>query len=447
MKKLLENWRKFRKEAEIKKINEAHNPGEHSNELMNMSQAVYLVLRDGRHESPENALSLSALFDSNTGEVLEKLESFGLNPRAVKANFDNFKRKFMNAGEGAQFTNADGDVFTVAASNVRVGPSAGERGLYLKGVDYGESAGTDVGEYKPMEDRASLQEHGGGYFEQDMEKRMAELKKMLNVFADHVGAGDVEIEEVEEIIPQIRDHYNISDDTEDEMIVKAYDDGDFDSYEPDHPGLNMDKTWDRHDAARKEKWDINFSPQRTYVQFKDEEAGMGDEQPPPLEESKAKIKKSQLVKIIAEEMSKMLKENVDWIDRSEWKSNQPTGRDDAYEPSDLQLVRDALGPAYYVVDHENMDEFRNYVQKKGSKGPNGEEVVVLLSTVSSPDAGRTNYFKTAHTNKYGKVVETEDGDERDFGGEPDFELRKNPYEGDPEGLARDWDANDTLRNL
>jgi len=347
----------------------------------------------------------------------------------------------------------------------------------------------------------------------------------------------VEIEEVEEIIPQIRDHYNISDDTEDEMIVKAYDDGDFDSYEPDHPGFNMDKTWDRHDAARKEKWDINFSPQRTYVQFKDEEAlqedgvskarsekhrrdsrhtgnqkntynkavrrqGKSDAQNAKLkwtnpdaldgeenldegmphmtprqlakravmlpadaavkkaksedidtlkkmrqaqlkkqgrlkEESKMKIKKSQLVKVIAEEMSKMLAEGVEWIDRSEWKSNQPSGRGDAYEPSDLQLVRDALGPEYYVVDHEDMGEFRNFVQKKGAEGPNGEEVVVLLSTVSSPDAGRTNYFKTAHTDKYGKVIGMEGG----------LAQPKPAFGGDPEGLAAHWDSNDTLRNL
>jgi hypothetical protein len=299
------------------------------------------------------------------------------------------------------------------------------------------------------------------YFEQDVEKRKEELKKMLKVFADHIGAGDLEVTDshtdIEKIIPQIRDHYNISDDTENEAIVSTYRAGDFDSYEPAWPGMwdpdgtAMDKTWNRQDDARKEKWDQLFSSGggNSALRWREEDPpplpGESEpeqpedyfEQPPPLEESKAKIKKSQLVKVIAEEMSKMLKEDVEWIDRSEWKSNQPSGRDDVYEPSDLKYVRDALGPEYYVVDHEDMGEFRNFVQKKGAEGPNGEEVVVLLSTVSSPDAGRTNYFKTAHTDKYGKVAGMEGG----------LAQPKPAFGDDPEGLAAHWDSSDALKGL
>ena len=151
---------------------------------------------------------------------------------------------------------------------------------------------------------------------------------------------------------------------------------------------------------------------------------------------KMKIKQSQLKNIIFEEMSKILREGVKWIDAHS--VPQVMGRDDLYEPSDLKFVRDSLGPEYYVVDPDNVDEFNRFARKPGTTGPDGEEVVVLLHTISSPETGRENYFKTAHRPwKYGKVVGMDGG----------LAQPEPAFAGNPEGLAAHWDSTPALTNL
>jgi len=92
-----------------------------------LAQAVAKALTDGRHYSEENPLSLSALFDSQTGAVLRHLEELGLDQRGIQSALAS-QRDFYTGG---QFMDADDRPFTLRAATVRVGPSAGEKGLYL----------------------------------------------------------------------------------------------------------------------------------------------------------------------------------------------------------------------------------------------------------------------------------------------------------------------------
>ena len=92
-----------------------------------LAQAVVKALTDGRHDREENPLSLSALFDSQTGIVRRHLEEFGLDQRGIQSALAS-QRKFHGGGE---FMDADGRPFTLGAATVRVGSSAGEQGLYL----------------------------------------------------------------------------------------------------------------------------------------------------------------------------------------------------------------------------------------------------------------------------------------------------------------------------
>ncbi len=92
------------------------------------------------------------------------------------------------------------------------------------------------------------------------------------------------------------------------------------------------------------------------------------------------------------------------IERHVWQQNKPHARDDAYDAAiDVPLMQDEMGPEYYVVDANDMGAFRTYVQDRGAKGPNGGEVIVPLATLARGDQ-RINYFKTAHTNKYYRLV-------------------------------------------
>ena len=120
-----------------------------------------------------------------------------------------------------------------------------------------------------------------------------------------------------------------------------------------------------------------------------------------------KITKAKLKQIIKEEISSVMAEmagGVEEIERHVWQQNKPHARDDAYDAAiDVPLMQDAMGPEYYVVDANDMGAFRTYVQDRGAKGPNGGEVIVPLATLARGDQ-RINYFKTAHTNIYYRLV-------------------------------------------
>jgi hypothetical protein len=92
------------------------------------------------------------------------------------------------------------------------------------------------------------------------------------------------------------------------------------------------------------------------------------------------------------------------------KSNQaPMGmRGDVYNVEDEQLIQQALGPDYYVVEfqydasgeagQEAQNRSRQYFDKyvsRPTRGPNGETVVMPQKTLEA-GSGRVNYFKIAH---------------------------------------------------
>jgi len=129
-----------------------------------------------------------------------------------------------------------------------------------------------------------------------------------------------------------------------------------------------------------------------------------------------KITRGELKKIIKEEATRLLKEGAPpqihmGISGDEFRRYSP--RDDvgtADDVSELQARMDMLPEKYYVVDVVNdISGFREYVQKRGET-PNGGQAVVPLITKVSRDGTRTTYFKTAHSNSYGRMeVETEQG--------------------------------------
>ena len=92
---------------------------------------------------------------------------------------------------------------------------------------------------------------------------------------------------------------------------------------------------------------------------------------------------------------------VDWgVSKYEFK--EYPARDDVAGPDDIELVQAAIGPDFLVIDPMDFEKFRIHVQGD-EPGPNGEEVVVPLTTVEVY-GDRISYFKTAHSGKYGKLV-------------------------------------------
>ena len=97
--------------------------------------------------------------------------------------------------------------------------------------------------------------------------------------------------------------------------------------------------------------------------------------------------------------------------RIQWsKHNQGPGGlgGDVYSAEDEQLIQQALGPAYYVVEYqydasgkagqEAQNRSREYFDKYVSrpvKGPNGE-IVVMSQTTREEGGNRVHYFKMAH---------------------------------------------------
>jgi hypothetical protein len=94
-----------------------------------------------------------------------------------------------------------------------------------------------------------------------------------------------------------------------------------------------------------------------------------------------------------------------------WSKHNPAPmgmRGDVYNVEDEQLIQQALGPDYYVVEYqydaggeagmEAQDRSRQYFDKyvsRPSRGPNGEIVVMPQKTLER-GGGRANYFKIAH---------------------------------------------------
>ena len=87
-----------------------------------LAHAVHLALVAGRHENENNPLSLSALFDSSTGAVINHLRDAGLDERGIKSAMQHVQELVR----GGEFQKTDGEVF-------RLMPAAAgdEQGLYL----------------------------------------------------------------------------------------------------------------------------------------------------------------------------------------------------------------------------------------------------------------------------------------------------------------------------
>lgn len=114
-----------------KKINEATNVAAGASSIGSeslLSDAVRQVLVDGGHYSEENPLSVSAIFDSQDGAVLIKLRDMGLDPRGIKSSMT-YARRMIGGGH---FQGRSQERFELVPADVKEGPSAGEKGLYLK---------------------------------------------------------------------------------------------------------------------------------------------------------------------------------------------------------------------------------------------------------------------------------------------------------------------------
>jgi len=122
-----------------------------------------------------------------------------------------------------------------------------------------------------------------------------------------------------------------------------------------------------------------------------------------------KITRRYLRKIIQEEVTQLLKEGAPHeirmgISSGEFERYSP--RDDVGTAEDAAMLQDRmdmLDNKYHVVDAENeLPGFIKYVQKR-EETPNGGEAVVLLRTIEDRSGARTAYFKTAHSNHYGRM--------------------------------------------
>jgi len=122
------------------------------------------------------------------------------------------------------------------------------------------------------------------------------------------------------------------------------------------------------------------------------------------------------MKLIMETWKKFLKEEEESSGIRWSKSNQaPSGmRGDVYNIEDEQLIQQALGPDYYVVEFqydasgeagmEAQDRSREYFDKyvsRPTRGPNGETVVMPQKTLEQ-GGGRVHYFKIAHFDDIGE---------------------------------------------
>ena len=121
-----------------------------------------------------------------------------------------------------------------------------------------------------------------------------------------------------------------------------------------------------------------------------------------------KITESRLREIIKEEISSIVSEGAPHnvympIGADEFRGRKPSG-DDSMDRKMLQDRFDLDRPGrYHVIDPDrDVPGFIRFVQKREDT-PNGGEAVVLLVGQNDRGGGRTIYFKTAHTHKYGKM--------------------------------------------
>ena len=121
-----------------------------------------------------------------------------------------------------------------------------------------------------------------------------------------------------------------------------------------------------------------------------------------------KITEARLREIIKEEIQHMVNEGAPHnvymgISSDEFRGRKPSG-DDSMDRKMLQDRFEMMGPGkYHVIDPErDVPGFIRFVQKREDT-PNGGEAVVLLVGQDDRGGGRTIYFKTAHTHKYGKM--------------------------------------------
>jgi hypothetical protein len=123
------------------------------------------------------------------------------------------------------------------------------------------------------------------------------------------------------------------------------------------------------------------------------------------------------MKLIMENWKKFVNEEesssgIKWSTGNRAPHSSP--RDDVYSAEDEQLIQQALGPDYYVVEYqydaggetgmEAQDRSRAYFDKyvsRPTRGPNGETVVMPQKTLEQ-GGRRANYFKIAHFDDVGE---------------------------------------------
>ena len=128
------------------------------------------------------------------------------------------------------------------------------------------------------------------------------------------------------------------------------------------------------------------------------------------------LTKQRLKEIIKEEIQYVLSENSG----IKWSKHDPAPtrwHGDVYNIEDEQLIQQALGPDYYVVefqydtrghDQDDSEErrrahqyYNKYVSRSGARGPRGEIVVIPQKTLEQ-GGGRVHYFKIAHFDDIGE---------------------------------------------
>ena len=135
-----------------------------------------------------------------------------------------------------------------------------------------------------------------------------------------------------------------------------------------------------------------------------------------------KLTRQRLKEIIKEELQAVMPEELGSGIRWSKHNQSPSRRSgDVYNAEDEQLIQQALGPDYYVVEYQydasgeagqeaqnrSREYFNKYVMSRG-RGPNGEIVVMPQKTLEG-EGGRVHYFKLAHErdeggNMYAKLV-------------------------------------------
>tara|TARA_R100000664_G_C2654696_1_gene73673 strand:- start:91 stop:528 length:438 start_codon:yes stop_codon:yes gene_type:complete len=125
--------RYFLHETTYRDLDESYRPSASGGREL-LEKAVYKALVDGRHESKDNPLSLSALFDSSEGVARNLLErEFGIKGRQLDDAMT-YRRELMTPNYSFAQPGGDGGKHVVLAHTSISTPgdtSAGEVGVYL----------------------------------------------------------------------------------------------------------------------------------------------------------------------------------------------------------------------------------------------------------------------------------------------------------------------------